>query len=287
MSRSLALCALALAACQQPFDRRPSQVDGQRILAVRAEPAEAPVGTAVTVSALLVAPEGEQAAAPSAAFCLLNRPAADDNTVADQCLEAGASALRSLSAALTGPLPLEGCQRFGSEPPPPAPGEPAVRPQDPDATGGYYQPVRVEWPGGGPLAFGQVRLSCALASAPAAVVQEFRARYRANQNPRLLHLAVPATLGPGERIDLTAAWSDDGGASWQAADALGYRSAVGWLDPQTLLAVGSDGGSWSADAGHTWRPFGTTGWHALARARDGSVWACGSDGRVASLVCVH
>lgn len=278
MSRSLALCALALAACQQPFDRRPSQVDGQRILAVRAEPAEAPVGTAVTVSALLVAPEGEQAAAPSAAFCLLNRPAADDNTVADQCLEAGASALRSLSAALTGPLPLEGCQRFGSEPSPPAPGEPAVRPQDPDATGGYYQPVRVEWPGGGPLAFGQVRLSCALASAPAAVVQEFRARYRANQNPRLLHLAVPATLGPGERIDLTAAWSDDSAEPYVVYDLASVslverveRLRISWFSTAGTLAA-DEGAEASMGFTAPTEPGTVHVWAVLRDDRGGSDW---------------
>ena len=82
----------------------------------------------------------------------------------------------------------------------------------------------------------------------------------------------------------TAAWSHDGGKTWRAADALGFRSAVIWLDGGTLLSVGSHGASWSRDAGHTWQPFGEVGFHSLSRGRDGSVWASGSGGRVARLL---
>lgn len=79
----------------------------------------------------------------------------------------------------------------------------------------------------------------------------------------------------------TAARSDDGGATWSAADAGGYRSAVVWLDDRRLLAVGSHGASDSVDGGRSWRPCGRTGFHSLAVGGDGSVWACGSEGRVA------
>jgi photosystem II stability/assembly factor-like uncharacterized protein len=83
----------------------------------------------------------------------------------------------------------------------------------------------------------------------------------------------------------SAAWSDDGGGTWHPceAGAGGYRSAVVWLDDERLLAVGSHGASLSVDRGRSWRPFGATGFHALAVGRDGRVWACGSDGRVARL----
>ncbi|MEZ6037759.1 MAG: YCF48-related protein [Planctomycetota bacterium] len=81
----------------------------------------------------------------------------------------------------------------------------------------------------------------------------------------------------------SAVWSDDGGASWHVADALGFRSAVQWIDERTLVAVGSHGASVSGDGGATWRAFGNVGFHALAVGRDGAVWACGSDGRVARL----
>ncbi|MFT7534384.1 MAG: photosystem II stability/assembly factor-like uncharacterized protein [Hyphomicrobiaceae bacterium] len=82
----------------------------------------------------------------------------------------------------------------------------------------------------------------------------------------------------------TATWSSDGGDTWQQANALGFRSAVIWLDRQSLLSVGSHGASWSSDAGHTWAACGDNGYHSLSKGRDGSVWASGSDGRVARLL---
>ncbi|MCA8948743.1 MAG: hypothetical protein KDE27_04530, partial [Planctomycetes bacterium] len=81
----------------------------------------------------------------------------------------------------------------------------------------------------------------------------------------------------------TAAWTDDGGASWHPADALGYRSGVAWLDDQHVLAVGEQGASLSVDRGRTWRPFGDAGFHVVHAAADGSVFAAGGDGRIAML----
>lgn len=82
----------------------------------------------------------------------------------------------------------------------------------------------------------------------------------------------------------TVATTADGGVTWATGDAGGFRSAVVWLDERALLSVGSHGASWSDDAGRTWQGFGETGFHCLSKGRDGSVWASGSDGRVARLV---
>ena len=82
----------------------------------------------------------------------------------------------------------------------------------------------------------------------------------------------------------TVSVSLDFGESWWPGDAGGFRSAVVWLDEQALVAVGSHGASWSADEGRTWTSFGTEGFHTLSKARDGTVWAAGSDGRVAKLL---
>ncbi len=81
----------------------------------------------------------------------------------------------------------------------------------------------------------------------------------------------------------TAARSDDAGSTWTAAagGAGGFRSAAVWLDDTRVLAVGSHGTSLSLDAGRTWTNVDPTGFHCVARGADGSVWACGSDGRVA------
>jgi photosystem II stability/assembly factor-like uncharacterized protein len=86
--------------------------------------------------------------------------------------------------------------------------------------------------------------------------------------------------------DATAAWSDDGGRSWHAArtGAGGYRSAVVWRDADRLVAVGSHGTSRSDDGGRSWRDAGSVGFHAVAVGADGSLFACGSDGRLARWV---
>jgi len=97
-------------------------------------------------------------------------------------------------------------------------------------------------------------------------------------------VAVGGDYAKPELREATVAVSEDGGLTWRAGDALGFRSAVVWLDDESLLAVGSHGASYSHDAGRTWQAFGDTGFHCLSVGRDGSVWASGSDGRVARLI---
>lgn len=99
-----------------------------------------------------------------------------------------------------------------------------------------------------------------------------------------LGIAVGGDYREPARADGTAAWTDDGGRAWHASSALGYRSAVTWLDDGSALAVGPLGASITRDGGRTWSAFGETGFHAVARGSDGSVFACGSDGRIARLL---
>ena len=87
-----------------------------------------------------------------------------------------------------------------------------------------------------------------------------------------------------ERRDGTAAITLDGGATWIGGEAGGYRSGVAWVTDRAVVAVGSHGASWSEDGGRTFSPFGSEPFHSVARAPDGAVWACGSDGRVGRLV---
>lgn len=82
----------------------------------------------------------------------------------------------------------------------------------------------------------------------------------------------------------TAAWSNDGGRTWQPADAGGYRSSVAWLGTHGCwLATGPVGCSTSVDGGRTWQPSSLPGFHVVASAAGGSVWAAGSDGRIARI----
>lgn len=87
-----------------------------------------------------------------------------------------------------------------------------------------------------------------------------------------------------ERDDGSAAYTEDGGRSWRPAAAGGYRSGVAWVSSRDVVAVGSHGASWSSDGGRTFAPFGSEAFHSVGRARDGAVWACGANGRVARLV---
>lgn len=97
-------------------------------------------------------------------------------------------------------------------------------------------------------------------------------------------VAVGGDYRAPEAAQASVAITTDGGATWAAGDAGGFRSAVIWLSSRALLAVGSHGASWSKDGGRTWIAFGQQGFHCLSRGGDGSVWAAGSDGRVARLM---
>ena len=51
----------------------------------------------------------------------------------------------------------------------------------------------------------------------------------------------------------------------------------------TWISVGRAGSDLSVDDGRTWRRFSETGFYTLGLGADGSVWAAGSEGRVARL----
>lgn len=79
----------------------------------------------------------------------------------------------------------------------------------------------------------------------------------------------------------TAAWTSDGGTTWNAANSFpsGYRSSVGWeRTGHAWIAVGPNGSDLSVDDGHTWRRFDSNNWNALSLP-----WVVGPNGRIASL----
>lgn len=224
----LALLATVLVACAPELDARASRVETTRVLAVRSEPAEAAAGAAISYRALVADPSGTLAgAAIDWAFCTLPRPVAEANDVAIACFRRSADWILPLGVgeAVAGKLPLNGCRQFGPDVPEGKPGEPAGRPTDPDATGGFYQPVRLilgDSDADYVLALGQTRLVCGLPGATREVLEDFRARYRTNENPTLASVEVvhggaadaltgsdasaPTRLAPGERVLLRATW---------------------------------------------------------------------------------
>jgi photosystem II stability/assembly factor-like uncharacterized protein len=87
----------------------------------------------------------------------------------------------------------------------------------------------------------------------------------------------------------TAAWTDDGGATWSLVDGhppRGYRSGVAVataLGTGVLVAVGTSGSDLSLDSGRTWSALGEQGFNAVAFGPSRVGWAVGPDGLVARL----
>lgn len=186
------LCFLAvfIVACRPSLGTPASLITKVQILAIRGEPPEARPGASVAFDALVASPTGTVTSAPLAwAFCTAPKSPTQDNVVSDACL--GDAALQGLpppSPMAHAPTPANGCSLFGPDVPPVAAGSPPLRPRDPDLTGGYYQPVRIEL--GDVLGFGLQRILCNLANAPASIAIDYKSRYVANKNPVLTSLTA-------------------------------------------------------------------------------------------------
>lgn len=88
--------------------------------------------------------------------------------------------------------------------------------------------------------------------------------------------------------EATAAYSEDGGQTWNTVESQvpsGYRSAVrpiSRVGGPILIAAGPNGSDFSADLGKTWQPLEGEGYHAIDFSDDGKLgWAVGASGRMA------
>ena len=124
------------------------------------------------------------------------------------------------------------------------PGEPPLQSRAPDATGGYYQPVRADLAARRRIALARIR--CALAGASFDVAAEYAATYMSNRNPTLTPLAAfvdgaPVALdaiAAGSVVTLAAGWTDDSAESFPVLDRAGADAG---------------GASRGDDASHGWR----------------------------------
>lgn len=224
---SVLVGTLTVAACRPDLPLTLSRVTGPRLLAVRAEPAEVAPGASSALSALLVDERGSTIDTGTRWwFCGERKPLSELGPVSPRCA-VGDAALTPIGVGLdvNGNVPLDACRLFGPDVPESTASEPAGRPVDPDYTGGYYQPIRVET--GAATAVDRLRLACGLAGATLGQLVAFRARYRANVNPAIASLQVvdgpelvPRERGDnrarrGERLALRAAWPSctDGGCA--------------------------------------------------------------------------
>jgi hypothetical protein len=183
------------AACKPNLGSPPSLIEGTRILAVRGMPPEAGEGTMVTYDILAVNQMG-RIADPSVqwAVCRDPKPPASANAVANSCVTAPNDTMMP-SATFMAPMPSGDCKVFGPQPPEVMAGKPPLRPQDPDVTGGFYQPVRATLTDGADtaIAFALERLKCPLTNASADVTAMFNMMIKPNQNPAI----ASVTLDPG------------------------------------------------------------------------------------------
>jgi hypothetical protein len=249
--KSFALLLGMVAGCKPNLQDTVSIVTASRVLAIRSQllvsddagsppplaagEAEAKPAEGVTLTALYI--DGSGPVTTSSldwAFCHERKPLAELGPVSPLCLEVAGDWFTPLGVGneVTGAVPKDACQQFGSDAPQPEPGQPPGRPVDPDPTGGYYQPIRLLAPGGdGPtVTIGETRILCTLASFSPDVVAAFQQRYHRNTNPVVSSLGVvgapapwsaasdangtPNVVAVGQRVALEMAW-----ASCPTADA--------------------------------------------------------------------
>lgn len=219
---SLAISAIAIA-CKPTLDDTTSIVSTARVLAVRAEPAEAAPKADVKLTALVADANGTVTNAPlDWAFCDLRKPLAELGPVSSYCMVRDADYLREIGAGstVTTTVSETACREFGPDVPQAKMGEPAGRPVDPDLTGGYYTPLRLALSGasGDALTLERERIACGLAGATSEQLVDYKKRYRPNVNPEIDSLAsegapVPlegagaATVAAGARVTLRASWA--------------------------------------------------------------------------------
>jgi hypothetical protein len=217
---------IVAAGCKPDLSESVSIVSSPRILAVKAEPAEAAPKAGVRFTALYVDSSGPIASAPIAwAWCDARKPLKELGPVNASCVETGSDPFVPLGSGgqVAGNVPEDSCRQFGPDTPPAPDGGLAGRPVDPDTTGGYYQPVRLaaSLPSGDVSAIAEARLACGLSGATPEQSAAFGASYHPNTNPVVDALVV--NDGP-------ALASDDGGATnpVHAGDRLSLR--ISWAD---------------------------------------------------------
>jgi hypothetical protein len=219
------LLLLSLAGCKPDLGAPPSLVAMPRVIAVRLDPPEVSPGGTVNAEVVAVGPQGRLvlgAGDVTWALCLAPKPPAENNVVSKACL--GGEGLQPAGdgprVALT--VPVTACALHGPDTPPTKPGEPPLRPRDPDVTGGYYQPIEVSL-AAGEQAFALERIGCNLPGVSLEIAQDFGKRYHPNTNPELAALTVdgapltavsdpaappaPRSVGAGKPVTFEASWT--------------------------------------------------------------------------------
>ena len=107
-------------------------------------------------------------------------------------------------------------------------------------------------------------------------------------------IAVGGNYSKPDASAVTVARSDDGGSTWIAAPpqpSTGFLSGVAYLDAhktgKRLIAVGTEGTSFSLDSGVTWSRLDSLSLNVVMSGTDGAAWAAGARGKVTILSGLH
>jgi hypothetical protein len=195
---------LGASACFPEFEDRPYLLDRPTVLAVQSNPAEVIQDQVLGLTALVATPSGTVTEPLAWAFCTEPRRVEERTSVTASCL-AGDS-LEPIEDPAAARMLKDGCYRFGPVSPPTEEGEPPRRPSDPDPTGGYYVPVRVDYQAGGGTdasSFGFVRLRCDLAGATRDIFDAYQKAYTNNLNPAISDLAFEPQVAAGATTELS------------------------------------------------------------------------------------
>jgi len=267
--------------CENALDQRLAIVDAPRVLAISANPPEVKPGDSTHVAALVVSPAGTNLSAlPDWSLCTAPKPPTEDNSVSTDCTNGvGLVDLGTTEIALA-PVPMTACQLFGPDVPPGG-----FRPRDPDATGGYYQPVRAD-AGDAGLAFGFARITCNLAGAPGDVAHDYQTMYRANATPLIQPLAADVDLAhvpASSDVTLTASWNAPETYLYYDPDTqslitrresmrVSWFATGGALDIDASLVGEDDDATSTSTVWHAHGPGTFTLWAVLRDSRGGTTW---------------
>lgn len=178
------LAGLLLSACFGQPPEEPAPLASPRILGALVDPAEVAPGEPLQVTVIAGGPGGILDAGPAHfRFCETPRALSESGFVSARCLEGEGAVLESPHLSLSTTLPQQACARFGSR------SETDLRPRDPDETGGFYQPLRVDIPGAA-TAVVRIRTLCPLSEAPIEAIQRYTAEYERNRVPEISGLSV-------------------------------------------------------------------------------------------------
>lgn len=190
-------------ACIPPLEDDPSlALDGQ-ILAIQFEPAEAKPESSIHVNALVASEAEDLTDQVSFSLCLARKPLSELGPVHPACLASANDddAVQPLGEGASVQLivPKNACSLFGPQRPPAEPGQPPGRAVDPDATGGFYQPVIARL---NDSALGSLRLDCGLPGGAQAQVAQYNQEHVPNRNPTPSKVELRVERGKWQTVTL-------------------------------------------------------------------------------------